>query len=359
MSDDHTAADDSVALVGRILDAYDLKTQTVRAAGGTAGQTWRAEADNQSCFVRRRGQRTATPQRIAFDHGLRRHLSKRGFCATPPMHTTDGQTYVTINDAAYEVYPWVDGLPLTDDLTDKALRHAARTLAQFHELASTYDAPCEPVVPQFSNFETPIAPRRRVDDPAAFLDVIDHMIATYATSQNRAALVRAHEHAQWLNQAYDTELYQSLPRHVIHGDYHGDNMLFASDGDVVGLFDFDWAWRDVRVRDLADAVIFFGARRSSPPVPGSIWSLTELRQYEIAPMLEVVGAYHAASPLNAAERRALPLAILARWVGQRTEGIMKVPPQRRAEFLLKDFDWPFEWLENEGKQFVQGLRDLD
>ena len=342
-------------LIRRALSAYGIEPVSAAPAGGTAGATWRVKTADADYFVRRRGARTATPERAAYDHGLRRHLADSGFCATPPLDTRDGRTWVEIEGAMYEAYPWVEGLQISDGLTDLVRVPVADTLARFHEKAASYQALCEERVPQFTNFEAPVEPRPRFDDPEAFLDVIEHMLRAYCEPHNRDAMLRARDLTLRLAQEYGAALYDSLPRGVIHGDYNRYNLLFAANGRVVGVFDFDWAWREARVRDVAEAVLFFGARRSAPTDTASIWSLTAAPRFDLDPMLDVARAYDAKSPLTPEERRALPLAMLARWVSMRTEGIMKVPPDHRAEFLLMSFEEPFKWRDAEGEAFVRAL----
>ena len=337
-------------LLGRVMAACGLGVDCASRAGGTAGRTWRVRRGRSDYFVRRRGVRTATPRRIAYDHGLRRHLADGGFCATPPLAGRDGRTWIEIDSHVYDVYPWVDGEGISARTVELARTPAATALARLHETARSYEAPCEPLVPQFGHFDAGFRPSARFDDPAAVLEVIAHVTETYSHNANRDALRRAADRAAWLAEAYGPALYGALPRYVIHGDYNCHNLLFTPAGQVAGVFDFDWAWRDVRVHDIADAVFFFGARRDWSAGPADIWRLTACPRFDLAPMRHVVSAYQAISPLTAVEREALPLAMLARWVSIRCEGVMKVPPPRRAEFLLTAFERPFEWFDTEGQQ---------
>ena len=336
-------------LLGRIVSAWGLNLDRVDRAGGTAGQTWRVRSGRNDFFVRRRGARTAGPQRIAFDHGLRRHLADWGFCATPPLTNSDGLTWLEIDSQVYEVYPWVTGSGISAETAELVRAPAARTLAHLHQIASSYTAPCELLVPRFGHFEAGLEPRCRFDDPAAVLEVIDHVAETYCTGASQGPLARAAERVRWLAEAYGPALYGDLPRHVIHGDYNCHNLLFDSRGRPVGVFDFDWAWRDVRIRDVADAVFFFGTGRDWAGAAADIWRLTACPRFDLETMREVVSAYEEISPLSAAEREALPLAVLARWACIRCEGVMKVPPSLRAEFLLMAFERPFEWFDSEGR----------
>jgi Ser/Thr protein kinase RdoA (MazF antagonist) len=140
---------------------------------------------------------------------------------------------------------------------------------------------------------------------------------------------------------------------VIHGDFNHCNALYSHDGAIIGLFDFDWAWRDARVRDVGDALFFFGACRSDPPDAGDIWSLTACPRLDTNSMLCFLHRYDSLAPLAVEEWAAVPLAMLGRWVAIRLEGVMKVPESRRAEFVLAGFERPFAWFDEVRNAWAQ------
>ncbi len=329
-----------------VLREWDLDATAVSPAGGTAGRTWRVAAGGQAWFVRRRGARTATPERVAFDHGLRRWLAGNGFPAVAPARQATG------DDGVYELYPWVDGEPLTPALAERCRPPVAHTLAWFHRLAAAYDAPCEPLLPQFGHYPEPPAPSPRFDDPRVLADAVAQVARLYGRREDSAALGRAERWVAWLAERYGAARYARLPQGVIHGDFNGCNLLFAANGAVAGVFDYDWAWRDTRVRDVGEALFFFGAQRERPLDGGDIWSLTACPRLALEPMREFLVAYQAALPLSPAELQAVPLAMLGRWVACRTEGVMKVPTERRVEFLLAEFERPFEWVAQHAERLL-------
>ncbi len=314
----------------RVFFAFGIAPLRVTPAGGTAGRTWRVETDNKRWFLRCRGARTSSPARIAFDHAVRCHLADRGYPTVAPA------AHVAMDGKAYELYPWVDGHGYSRAVAEPARVSAAGALARFHDLTRDLDAACESHVPQFTHFDPPVEPRPRFDDPGALLDVIGRF-------GHRAARDRV----EWFAKTYDP-LYARLPHGVIHGDYNSANLLFDDAGEVAGVFDFDWAWRDTRVRDIGDGMLFFGATRDSELDGGDIWSLTACPTLETEAMRRFVDAYEQVSPLSEDERRAVPLAMLGRWIAIRLEGIVKVPDERKVEFMLMDFDRPFEWYERVG-----------
>jgi Ser/Thr protein kinase RdoA (MazF antagonist) len=314
----------------RVFAAFDIAPKRVVTAGGTAGRTWRVETDKQRWFMRCRGVRTSSPARIAFDHAVRRHLVEHSYPTVSPV------AHVNLDGKAYELYPLMDGKGYSPDIAEPARISTAHALARFHDLTRDLAAPCESYVPQFTHFDPPVEPRPRFDDPGAFLDVIDRF-------DNRAVRQRV----EWFKKIYDP-LYARLPHGIIHGDYNSTNLLFDDDGGVVGVFDFDWAWRDTRVRDIGDGMLFFGAQRDDTPDSGNIWSLTACPQLDTDPMRCFVDAYEQASPLSDDERRAVPFAMLGRWIAIRLEGMVKVPDERKVEFMLMDFERPFEWFDEAG-----------
>ena len=327
-----------------VLEAYGIEANGIESAGGTAGKAWHVNSTRGHYFVRRRGVRTSGSQRVRYDHGLRQHLGDQDFPAFPPISNRIGDRFLIHEDLTYEVYPWVEGRPYALDLSDKARGPAARILARLHQISASYSAPCEPVVSQFSAFPVEFEPRPRMDDPVAFLEVIDWVLDAYGTPRNQAAIRKARDRVRWLSEVYDSD-YRDLTWGVIHGDFNCSNLLFHADGEVAGVFDYDWARREVRLRDIAELIFFFGAQRSASCNYHDIWFLTECPTLDINSIKDVLRCYHLKSPLMPAEQRALPWAILARWVSCRTEGLIKVPEDRRVEFLLQDFDRPFQWLD--------------
>jgi Ser/Thr protein kinase RdoA (MazF antagonist) len=352
MKDDH--------ILSPVLQAYGLHADSVASGGGTAGRTWRVEAGGRRYFVRQRGARTASRHRVAFDHGLRKHLAQRGFPTVPPLEAADGRTRIVIRGDVFEAYDYVEGRTFAPDLMARVRRTTAETLARFHELARSYDAPCEPLVPQYTSYPADIAPRACFDAPDAQQEAVAFLIDRHGTSENRPVLDRAREYAAWVGVQYERG-YPGLVHWVTHGDYNCFNLLFepadavTPSVGVVGVFDFDWAWREIRLLDVAQGMFFFGTRRTGEFDPGSIWSLTRCPCFDLETMLEFVTAYHAQSPLTNAECEALPIVMLARWISWRLEGAMKVPAERRAEFFLYGLFEPFEWYEREATVLTKAL----
>lgn len=338
-----------------VLAAYGLQPLAISSAGGTAGRTWRVDTAAGPRFLRRRGPRTSSPHRIAFDHGLRDHLIAHDFPTAAPLPTTLGERCVRLDDGVYEAYPWVDGCSLRPEFAAEARVPAAEALARFHTIAANYNGVCERTVPQFGHYPRPVPESDRFDCPTAFFGAVGQLQEWVADDAERSAMVRARQWVAWLYSVYSGKTWRRLPIGIIHGDYNAANLLFDPDGQVAGVFDFDWAWRDTRVRDVGEGLFFFGATREAATDGGSIWSLTVCPRFDEDGMLSFLRAYDRLAPLTAEELQAVLLAMLGRWVACRLEGAMKVPEADRVRFATWEFDRPFRWYQQRAEALLAAL----
>jgi Ser/Thr protein kinase RdoA (MazF antagonist) len=128
-------------------------------------------------------------------------------------------------------------------------------------------------------------------------------------------------------------VYHSLPRHVIHGDYHPANLRF--DGDAVtGVYDLDWCTVQPRARDLADGLIFFAGLRDGDVTSSDIRKLTRTWTHCPERAAAFLLAYERTGPITGHERALLPSFMRARWLHCRIIGRSKVPPQDGVTFFL-------------------------
>jgi Ser/Thr protein kinase RdoA (MazF antagonist) len=309
--------------VGPVVDAVEW--------GGTAGRTLRLSTRDGVYLLRRRGPRSSSPGRIAFDHGLRRLLLERGIPTAAPLLTRDGQSWIDRADGAYELYPFVHGRPHQPG-SRAEIGSLARTLAAFHRASAEYRlvAGPSPLLEQFSLAAPGTPASRRIDDPACLLLAIRQLAADLQRAELQAAR-RMTELAEEVGERFGGSTYGSMDRYVIHGDLHPANVLFDDRGTVAGLFDLDWATDAPRMRDLADALHFFASR---PTVEGSgIWALTAPRRPERELVRTLLSLYHAELPLREEEIETIRWAWLGRWLAMHADGAYKVAPAERGRFL--------------------------
>jgi Ser/Thr protein kinase RdoA (MazF antagonist) len=321
----------------------------IAPAGGTAGKCWHVRAGGGRYFLRRRGPRTSAPEALAFDHGLRRHLVACDVPAAAPLVAASGETWVPLDGGVYELYLFVEGRAFRGG--EAELAETARALARFHQAAATYPGRgrFSPVSKQFAVAAPEVGGTERVDAPALVAAALARMAET------DPAFAPARAAAAALARECTDEAYRSLPRYLIHGDYHPGNLLYTDDGRIAGIFDLDWACEQTRCRDLADLLYFFAGRRARPLDASRIESLTEAVALDLDRARLLLRTYHQALPLTPEELRAVPPAIRARWLAMRLEGSAKVPPERRAWFVTRDIEVPLRWLEEHGEALTASL----
>ena len=154
--------------------------------------------------------------------------------------------------------------------------------------------------------------------------------------------------ARQLEPLLSDAIVSELPSAITHGDYTPANVLFHGD-KVGGIFDFDWVSRQPRLLDLAEALIFFAGRRTTPIDPDSIWSLVQTWQPDKETASAFLRSYQSVWPLGESECSALPLLMRECWLGVRIRAMRKVPHADRLRILTEGAFVPLEWIEGQGQ----------
>jgi homoserine kinase type II len=336
------------------LDLYDLGiVRNLCHHTGTAAKTWRVRTDRGVWLLRTRGSRTSTDELIAFDHGLRKHLVAHGVPTTEPVANRRGERFVRIDGVAMEVYELIPGRTLGQAKLSQ-IQAAAEMLARFHRAGENYDVGVPPVA-QYRTIG--------LDEPSCRMESPDLLARVYeqleARSKDQFQSARAMV-SRWLprlRKSFSDSIYEALPQTMTHGDYTLANLLFAQDDSVCGVFDFDWSRRAPRVRDVADGMFFVAGQRRTPLVAANIWSLTEAVDLSVSRCAHWLRSYHAVTPLTTSELAAIPLALGARWLSVRVEGMAKVPPADRLRFVFGNLVQPLAWLDTHWDEVVAEAHD--
>lgn len=339
-----------------VLSAYDLGTVSRTAgAGGTAGRTWKVSTSSGDYFLRLRGGRTSSEARLEFDHGLRTYLVDRGIPTAAVLPTKSGARWLRCEEGVYELYPFVVGRSFAPQRRTE-LASAAKALAQFHRTAADYHPPSlqrEPIA-QYTTLRFSQAVSDRMDDPELQKENLLAVGKLATTAAEQALTDRCIARVEQMRRTYGSAVYARLSGWVIHGDYTPANLLFSEEGDVVGIFDLDWALPGARCRDVADGLFFF-ATQPRQIDSADIWSLTEAAEFDPDRCRIFLQAYQQITPLTAAEIDAIPQAFAGRWISIRLEGMAKVDADERFRFFARDIEKPLCWLDVHWEQLKQQI----
>jgi len=329
-----------------VLALYDIgEVRGMSAAGGTAGKTWKVASLSGDYFLRLRGVRTSSEARLRFDHGLRDHLVGNGVPTAAALTTKAGDRWVRRAEGVYELYPFVVGRSF-DPESEEEIAAAARGLAEYHRVAAEYrpfSAETEPIA-QYTTLGFSAAVSARMDDPDLQRLNLESVRGLAATDVERQLVDRCIGRVKGMQRTYAGAAYEQLSGWVIHGDYTPANLLFSESGQVVGIFDLDWALPGARCRDLGDGLYFFATRPREIDA-GDIWSLTEAAEFDEDRCRVFLEAYQSVLPLERREFEAIPLGFAGRWISIRLEGMAKVDSGERFRFFGRGVEAPLRWLD--------------
>lgn len=326
--------------LAEVLAAFGLgPAAEVRPLGGTAARKWSVTTAAGRFVVRIRPEEFADPRSTDFDHAVLRRLAAAGLPVPCPLSTPRGDSIVLRDGKAFEILSWVDGDPFPPG--DPGVHgEIGAFLARFHSaLAGDFPAGKEG--------------RPREDHPDLMAPYLAALVELADRGQ-RQELAAIGAQLEAVRHELDATLYPALPRTVIHGDFHPGNVRFRGPR-VAALYDFDYLAVEARVRDVADALMFFAAERSQPLDPDNIHSLTQPFVLSREASGAVLAGYQSIDRLVVAEWRALPWLVRSRWIQIRLRGSRKVAAAEKVRFVLdRFFDVP-QWLDGPGTRFFAHL----
>jgi homoserine kinase type II len=251
--------------------------------GGTVNRSFTitAKKNNHSVkYLIRRYNPAVAEKEIKFEHALIRYLKANRFgLVADVISTKTGDTYVkegpttagaTLADfwAVFEFvegedrYTWVDTNVAPEDMIS-----AAEVLADLHHAGQ--------------NFRTP---QGAVRNQPKINDFLPTFRDAYATCTSKAGKTRFDQcflqHRDHIlgvvEQAFISAPDLSrMPQIPVHCDYHQGNLKFEG-SRVIGVFDFDWSKVDLRLFDLALALVYFCACWDGPSAGSLILDKFEL-----------------------------------------------------------------------------------
>jgi homoserine kinase type II len=199
-------------------------------------------------------------EELQFEHSLIDHLVNQQFsCVARIMRARSGGSYLKWKSgsgfspdeyiAIFQFLPGEDRYTWVNPAcSETETVQAAEFLARYHNAVSGFkplgqrsEAKIMDLLPAIAHTIASVQQRSK---HTAF----DQILAKYSASV-LANLEKVRSRLEALGPA-------RLPELVVHCDYHPGNLKFQ-EGEIVGLFDFDWSKTDLRLFDLALAIWYF------------------------------------------------------------------------------------------------------
>lgn len=200
---------------------------------------------------------------VKFEHAVIRHLRKNGFTlAADVIPNKEGETYVKVETAPgaegrpllWAVYEFIDGEDrytwVDTDIDSIDFRNAAQVLARIHQAGHNFRKPQDA-----DRIQPPIM---------TLLPTFEPLYDGFLKRSRQTEFDRAFQnaHPDIIRTIHHTRIPDSvlklMPFLPIHGDFHQGNLKYHN-AEVTGVFDFDWSKVDLRLVDLASAIIYFCA----------------------------------------------------------------------------------------------------
>ncbi len=218
-----------------------------RAERGFVNDNWIVDTTTGRLFVKRRHPQLRRPELIRAQHQLIRLLRQSGFPAPTIVPTVNAETFLVLDNDWYEVQEYIEGTAY-DHEQPAHLQEAALTLGRYHTLVRGFAPralhhPDQGVGPEFVS-----------------RSVADLSTAWQLPADRNGAEVTRQLEVETALLAASFSSHGPLYHLVIHGDYYADNLIFKSDR-IVGVVDYDKACWQPRIRELAEALVYFSSPR--------------------------------------------------------------------------------------------------
>lgn len=240
--------------LGKVVEVFKMYGGQINLSYGFV-----AEKDGvQTQYFLRKYNRFADENRINFEHDFLTFLKTNGLDIIPAViKTKEGSTFIQNQELDkayfYAVYEFLEGKDryrwFEDTTPPDVCYKIGVAVAKFHNLSSKYDtsryAVEEPgVYYMMDEFKT-----RFTEFSKLPFNSIYHQTFCSNLDEVMAAMDN-------ILTSIDPKTIESLPKVTVNGDLHQGNMKYDEDGNVVGLFDFDWIKTDTRLFEVAGLLLY-------------------------------------------------------------------------------------------------------
>jgi len=286
----------SVDLYRVLADRYGIRPgNETRDLGGSSTLNLFVE-DHARPFVVRVYRPWLRSERLAAIQKARRYLAVNGIPCGLPLSTRDGAPWAMVGDRLVEVERYVEVDGRMD--TWARLEAGLPLLGRIHSLLRSHGTTA---AGQHAPASNSIAPERLL---AGVKEGTSRLREWNLTPAERDLADLAERLARRVGRA--EAAMSPLARQLVHGDYWDDNVLLRNE-EIVLVADLDFMGKRARIDDLALTLYY----------TNSTFSDDQVSDARLARLRGLVDVYDSGldDPLDAAERRAIPLAIVRTALG--------------------------------------------
>jgi len=278
-----------------------------------------------------------------YEWSLIKRVKQAGFPTAGVVNNDSGDFCSVVDDNIYMVYEFIEGdQPKYGDVAGPRVISTARTLAAYHNAVDQFTPEGSPISGDvyFDLYGEDLvakAERRRaqIDEKEApdrtegeclFLERFDYFMAQIKRLQTELP----------------HEVYGRLPRLVVQGDYHPENIKLKGD-EVAGVFDWDFSREEIRLYDLANSMI------NRPAAVDAAY------EFNVDDVVDFVRAYQETvdRKLTAEELKILPVVWRAELIKRVFVRANQLADTEKAEFVHNFYRMTFALMEDFDQKFDQ------
>jgi Ser/Thr protein kinase RdoA (MazF antagonist) len=315
-----------------VLSHYDIgviESLTPFTRGSRASPKVGVVAQHGKFLLKRRAPRRAQMRRVEVAHLVQKTLVTAGFPAPRLIDSrTDGRSFVRHGEHVYELFEFVPGHPY--ERAESEARSAGEHLARFHE-----------IVGNLAGGWT--GPRGDYHDAPAIrtgLCSISTMLSSHDSFAGLPADLEAH--TMQLLRDYDAAAAEAygvvtLPRRIVHADWHPGNVLFRK-GEAVAVIDYDSVRMSCALTDVANGALQFSMIAGGSP---DTWP----EHLEEDLLRAFVAGYTSRGGLSDPERAAIPPLMIEALIAEcvppiaATGSVGRWSGWRVLQMIRRKIDW--------------------
>lgn len=216
-------------------EQYNFVPKRMRKIGqGVMNSNFYFESENRPYLFKIYNFRT--PEEVGFEINILEHLKRGDFPSPRIVQNKAGELQSKFFEKPAVVYAYIEGAPL-ERVTPDAMRQVGALKGRMHVMLKELDPSVE-------------KPRWDYEEIKILVEQEGHRLV-------EAGFPNAQELITFLKRELDTISISEdfLPRGITHQDVKPENIILKN-GNVVGLVDFDNAYRGVLLYDIATTIIW-------------------------------------------------------------------------------------------------------